>query len=175
MGPGDSVLEILQTTPVPAGDGLGAGFFGLTTLVVIWCLSILIALVGFVSSRRPSMALRYGIAGLFATVVVVAAFSVLMVYDAAGGLTSVYVFTVFLPVVIVVGATYDGEWLDTLITTAIAWAIPFTVGVWVTVFTPRFMRWAFGLSPLESQRTAWIGALVVGIAISAIAYRLAAN
>lgn len=158
-------------------NGLGAAFGGLLLAAVLAGLAVLLALslVGVVVFHRRTGAvpdgLRYLILALIAGVVLIAGFAVGALYDEAATLAAVFIALVFIPLVVAGIYLYrvtELSRLDTIVTTGLAWSIPFLFGLVVTFGTPTVINNTFSLTPGESRQlgiywgVAVLGALVVG-------------
>ena len=156
-------------------NGLGAGFFGVTLLAVLLGLAavLTLALVGVVGFRRrtgsvPNL-LKYVSIAVLGGVLLVAGFGVLAMYDEAVLLAVLFLAIVFVPLAAVgIYLHYMTEltWLDALVTTGLAWSLPFVIGVGVTFGLTIGVSSVLDLAPTESQRlgVVWI-AMIVGGAV----------
>jgi len=157
-------------------NGLGAGFFGLTLLAILLGLAavLTLALVGVVGFRRrigtvPQL-LKYVSIAVLGGVLVVAGFGVLAMYDEAVLLAVLFLVIVFVPLTVVgiyLHQTTELTRVDVLVTTGLAWSVPFVIGVGVTFGLTIGVSSTFDLAPAESQRlgVVWIAMLVGGAVI----------
>jgi len=155
-------------------NGLGAGFFAITLLAVLAGLATLVVLamiVSAVSHRRightPTL-LRYLLVLLCVGVLGVAGFGILFVYDetpAIAWLLTSIVVVPFLVVSVYLARSTGLSRFDVMTTTAMAWGVPFFLGVGVAVGVVNGIESVFDLAPAESRQmgVAWIAAAVGGL------------
>lgn len=157
-------------------NGLGTGFFGLTLLAILLGLAavLTLVLVGMVGFRRRTgtvpQLLKYVSIAVLGGVLLVAGFGVLAMYDEAALLAVLFLAIVFVPLVAVgiyLHQTTELTWVDALVTTGLAWSLPFVIGVGGTFGLTIGVSSTFDLAPVESQRlgVVWIAMLVGGAVI----------
>lgn len=157
-------------------DGLGAGFFGLTMLVVLLGIATLLigCLAGVVRYRRRTgtvpCVLRYVAAGGVAGVVMVAGFAVVVLYPEAATLAGLFVSTVLLPLVVVgfyLHRTTESNWVGLVSSTGMTWSLPFVIGLIVTFGLANVVTSMFDLAPVEARALGlyWIVSAVGGLVV----------
>ncbi|MFC7138418.1 hypothetical protein ACFQMA_01025 [Halosimplex aquaticum] len=164
-------------------NGFGAAFGGMMLLAVLSGMALLlgISLAGiFVLQRRTGSIprfLRYLSFAVVVGVILIAGFSVAALFDEATMLATVFLAIVFVPLGVVTLYLHrenDLSRIDIVVTTGVAWSIPFLIGVPVTIGVPVLINRIFGLSPAESRQLGvyWIASVVGAIVVVFGALRL---
>lgn len=159
-------------------NGLGAGFAALSLVGLLAGLALLLCLAtagALVLSRRTGRTPRllgFLALGVLVGVVGVAGFGVLALSDEAPLVAGILLVTVFLPLAVTGGRVRratGAAWLDVLATTAMAWALPFLVGVGVLLGTWPVAAFVLGLTPGTSQQSVvgWVAATAAGVVVVA--------
>lgn len=157
-------------------NGLGAGFFAITLLAILAGLAILVILTTIAIAlyhRRANytpMWFRYLLVVLCAGVLGVAGVGILVLYDEAPAAAWVFTSFVggpFLVVSIYLLRTTESSRFDVVVTTVMAWGVPFFIGVFVALGALYGINSVFDLAPAESRQmgVAWIAAAGGGITI----------
>lgn len=133
-----------------------------------------VSMVGMLVSRRrmgsiPEI-LRYLSIAVVVGVILIAGFAVVALLDEAAMLATVFLAIVFVPlgaVTLFLHLENDLSGLDTVVTTGLAWSIPFLIGLPVTIGAPILINRTFGLSPAESRQLGvyWIAPAVGAIVV----------
>lgn len=157
-------------------NGLGAGLFGLTLLAMLVGLALLGVLgtiVSYVFHRqtdRIPLVLRYLLVLIGVSVLGVAGFGVLVMYDEAPIIAGLFTSIALLPLLTVsiyLARTSELLHLDVGAITVMAWGPSFLLGVAVALGAMSGINSVFDLTPLESRQmgVAWISFAIGGIFI----------
>lgn len=156
-------------------DGLGAGFFALSLLVALAGLAVVLALDGATAvalrartGRVPGLFRYLAVVGL-AAVAAVAGFGVLALAGELPVAAALLLAVVPVPLGVAgyrVRRTGLPGWLDVLAAAAMAWRLPFLVGVGVYLGVVVGVDAALGPVPVESRRLglAWMAVVAAGLA-----------
>lgn len=157
-------------------NGFGAAFGGLMLLAVLSGVAGLLglSLAGGVVSRwrtgEVPTILRYLCVATVLGVVLVAGFAVVALVDEAATVAAVFFALVLVPlgtVGVYLRHVTELSRLDVVVTTGVAWSIPFLIGLAVTFAVPNVINSLLGLAPAESRQLGlyWmataLGAVVV--------------
>lgn len=156
-------------------NGLGAGFALLTMLGILVGLAVLLGIttLGVLAFRRRTgrvpAALRYLAVAALAVVLAVSGFGVLAFYDEVLLGSALLLALVFVPlaaVVVRLRRTTDPRRLDLVATTALAWSLPFVVGIVMFFGGTVSFGTALGLAPSAPGRLvlSWVAVGVAGVA-----------
>jgi len=157
-------------------NGLGAGFAALTTLAVLGALALLVLLsttIAWAFRRRTGRVpapVRYLLALVGVAALGIGGFALLAFADEAPMLSGLFSALVVVPLLVVGGylaRTTGLAPLEAAAATAMAWALPFLVGVVVAFGTMVGVRTALGITATEARNMGipWVAAAVAGIVV----------
>lgn len=157
-------------------NGLGAGLFAVTFVAILAGLALLAVLATIVSvafrrqtGRFPAL-LRYPVVAIGIGALGVSVFGTLVVYEDAPAAAGIFLLLGVLPLLVAstyVHSTTDLGRIDLVVTTVMAWGLPFLLGVVLAVGVMSGINSVLDLTTLEARQMGvpWIALAVGGIGI----------